>query len=259
MKPAPHQKVSVSEKKPIRFPRPNPHALIIVHWSPSGKLPVTAVFTHGHFLRLCLLFWGVSGPESPETVGGTDSEERLLAWKLNHTPRSPETGTALFFQGKKQPGYYSSQRWIDAATVYLFHICLLAEHMSLSELKITLSLSASGSANELSISIWLKGQFTHKWIFCHHILHLMLFQTCKLRDLKIQKKKKFHTPHSLHFKRFEVTQQLFMKNRPHYSLKILPSAAAFKMYFTFCINAMVQHIKNTKMNNILNLQRRWRK
>lgn len=161
MKPAPHQKASVSEKKPICFPRPNPHTLIIVHWSQSGKLPVTAVFTHGHFLRLCLLFWGVSGPESPETVGGTDREERLLAWKLNHTPRIPETGTALFFQGKKQPGYYSSQRWIDAATVYLFHICLLAEHMSLSELKITLSLNASGSANELSKCIWLKGQFTH--------------------------------------------------------------------------------------------------
>ncbi len=265
MKPAPHQKVSVSEKKPIRFPRPNPHALIIVHWSQSGKLPVTAVFTHGHFLRLCLLFWGVSGPESPETVGGTDSEERLLAWKLNHTPRSPETGTALFFQGKKQPSYYSSQGWIDAATVYLIHICLLAEHMSLSELKITLSLSASGSANELSISIWLKGQFTHKWIFCHHILHLLLFQTCTLRDLKIQKKLKFPYTSFTAFQTVLKSHNSFLwrtdpiihwKSSPLLQLSkcILHSA-----YLIWRIKAMVQHIKNTKMNNILNLQRRWRK
>ncbi len=144
----------------------------------------------------------------PWDGGGTDSEERLLAWKLNHTPRGPETGTAFFFQGKKQPGYYSSQRWIDAATVYLFHICLWAEHMSLSEPQITLSLSASGSANELSKRIWLSGQFTHKWTFCHHILNLMLFQTCTLRDLEIPPKItlfKIHTPDSQLFKRFSHT------------------------------------------------------
>lgn len=157
MKPTPHQKVFVYEKKPVCFPRPNPHALIIVHWSRTGKLPVMAMFTHWHFLRFSLLFWGVSLDRSPLRLGGrTDSEERLLACKLNHTPRSPETRAALFSEGKKQPGYYSSQFWIDAAQVYLLHIRLL-EYMPLSQLKITLRLSASGSANELSKCIRLKG------------------------------------------------------------------------------------------------------
>ncbi|KAL1281783.1 hypothetical protein QQF64_000586 [Cirrhinus molitorella] len=48
---------------------------------PIGKLPVMAMFIRRHFLRLCLAFWGVSGTEPPETVGGTDSEKRLLAYQ----------------------------------------------------------------------------------------------------------------------------------------------------------------------------------
>ncbi len=168
----------------------------------------------------------------PWDGGGTDSEERLLAWKLNHTPRGPETGTAFLFQGKKQPGYYSSQRWIDAATVYLFHICLWAEHMSLSEPQITLSLSASGSANELSKRIWLSGQLTHKWTFCHHILNLMLFQTCTLRDLETPPKWNYlNSIHLIH----SFSNVLKSHNRPQYSSKILPSAPAFKIDFTFSI------------------------